>query len=124
MVAAYKVSLIEEVVGRLLLNGPSIILANLVLGENVVPEFLQRGCTPARLADALLPLLSDTPERQRQTQAFARLDTIMEVGNGNPSDRGATIVLDIVNQRHVKKLEIPAFSMTCWKVLLGRMSFH
>jgi lipid-A-disaccharide synthase len=102
------VSLIEEVVGRLLLNGPSIILANLVLGENVVPEFLQRGCTPARLADALLPLLSDTPERQRQTQAFARLDTIMEVGNGNPSDRGATIVLDIVNQRHVKKLEIPA----------------
>jgi lipid-A-disaccharide synthase len=56
MVAAYKVSLIEEVVGRLLLNGPSIILANLVLGENVVPEFLQRDCTPARLADALLPL--------------------------------------------------------------------
>jgi len=108
MVAAYKVSLIEEVVGRLLLNGPSIILANLVLGENVVPEFLQRGCTPARLADALLPLLSDTPERQRQTQAFARLDTIMEVGNGNPSDRGATIVLDIVKQQHVKKREIPA----------------
>ena len=56
MVAAYKVSLIEEIVGRLLLNGPSIILANLVLGENVVPEFLQRDCTPARLADALLPL--------------------------------------------------------------------
>jgi len=108
MVAAYKVSLIEEVVGRLLLNGPSIILANLVLGENVVPEFLQRGCTPARLADALLPLLSDTPERQRQTQAFARLDTILEVGNGNPSDRGAKIVLDIVNQQHVKKREIPA----------------
>src|SRR6476646_818365 len=108
MVAAYKVSLIEEVAGRLLLNGPSIILANLVLGENVVPEFLQRDCTPARLADALLPLLSDTPQRQRQTQAFARLDTIMEVGNGNPSDRGATIVLDIVKQQHVKKREIPA----------------
>ena len=108
MVAAYKVSLIEEVVGRLLLNGPSIILANLVLGENVVPEFLQRDCTPARLADALLPLLSDTPERQRQIQAFTRLDTIMEVGKGNPSDRGAAIVLDIVHQRHVKKREIPA----------------
>jgi lipid-A-disaccharide synthase len=108
MVAAYKVPLIEEIAGRLLLNVPSVILANLVLGENVVPEFLQRDCTPARLADALLPLLSDTPERQRQTQAFARLDTIMEVGSGNPSDRGATIVLDIVNQQHVKKREIPA----------------
>jgi len=73
-----------------------------------VPEFLQRDCTPARLADALLPLLSDTPERQRQTQAFARLDTIMQVGEGNPSDRGAAIVLDIAHQRHVKEREIPA----------------
>jgi hypothetical protein len=32
----------------------------------------------------------------------------MEVGNGNPSDRGAKIVLDIVSQQHVKKREIPA----------------
>ena len=107
MIAAYKVSLIEEIAGRLLLNVPSVILANLVLGENVVPEFLQRDCTPARLADTLLPLLSDTPERQRQMQAFARLDTIMQVGEGNPSDRGAAIVLDIAHQRHVKEREIP-----------------
>ena len=49
----------------------SVILANLVLGENVVPEFLQRDCTPERLAAALLPLLSDTPERRRQIEAFA-----------------------------------------------------
>jgi lipid-A-disaccharide synthase len=69
---------------------------------------LQRDCTPARLADALLPLLSDTPERQQQTQAFARLDTIMEVGKGNPSDRGAGIVLEIAYRRHVKNREIPA----------------
>jgi lipid-A-disaccharide synthase len=99
MITAYKVPLIEEVAGRLLLNVPSVILANLVLGENVIPEFLQRDCKPSRLADALLPLLSDTPERQRQTQAFARLDTIMKVGEGNPSNRGAAIVLDIVHQR-------------------------
>jgi len=108
MIAAYKVPLIEEIAGRLLLNVPSVILANLVLGENAVPEFLQRDCTPTRLADALLPLLSDTPERQRQTQAFARLDAIMQVGKGNPSDQGAAIVLDIAHQRHVKNREIPA----------------
>ena len=39
MVAAYKVPLLEEVVARLLITVPSVILANLVLGENVVPEF-------------------------------------------------------------------------------------
>src|SRR5262249_56721173 len=70
MIAAYKVPLIEEIAGRLLLNVPSVILANLVLGENAVPEFLQRACTPTRLSDALLPLQTDTPEPQRQTHAF------------------------------------------------------
>ena len=84
MVAAYKVSLIEELAARLLVNVPSAILANLVLGENVVPEFLQRDCTADRLAEALVPLLGDTPERRRQIEAFARLDAIMEIGKGSP----------------------------------------
>jgi lipid-A-disaccharide synthase len=94
MAAAYKVPLLEELIGRLLITAPSAILANLVLGENVVPEFLQRDCTPQRLAGALLPLLGDTPERRRQVEAFGRLDTIMEIGEAAPSDRAAAVVLD------------------------------
>jgi lipid-A-disaccharide synthase len=94
MVAAYKVPLLEEAVGRVLIKAQSAILANLVLGENVVPEFLQRDATPERLAAALTPLLSDTPERRRQTTAFVRLDTIMEIGHAVPSDRAAAVVLD------------------------------
>lgn len=108
MVAAYKVPLIEEIAGRLLLNVSSVILANLVLGENIVPEFLQRDCTAGRLAEALLPLLSDTPERRRQMETFARLDTIMQVGKGSPSDRGAAIVLDIVHHGDRAPRDIPA----------------
>ena len=47
MVAAYKVPALEAVVGRRLVKRlPSVILANLVLGENVVPEFMQEDCTP------------------------------------------------------------------------------
>jgi lipid-A-disaccharide synthase len=94
MVAAYKVNVIEEIAARLLLNVPSVILANLTLGENIVPEFLQWDCTVERLADALLPLLADTPERRRQTEAFARLDAIMEIGTARPGDRAAALVLD------------------------------
>ena len=49
MVAGYKVSLLEELVGRgLVVKVPSIILANLVLGENVVPELVQRACNARR----------------------------------------------------------------------------
>ena len=99
MVAAYKVSLIEEIVGRILIHAPSAILANLVLGKNVVPEFLQRDCTADRLAAALLPLLGDTPDRRRQTEAFSQLDDIMEIGKATPSAHAASLVLEAVGSR-------------------------
>ena len=39
----------------------SVILANLVIGENIVPELLQRDCTPERLADGAACRCSPTP---------------------------------------------------------------
>jgi lipid-A-disaccharide synthase len=93
MVAAYKVTAFEAPILRRVIKAPSAILANLVLGENVVPEFLQEGCTVENLTQALLPLLSDSPERQRQLDAFARLDAVMEIGVAHPSARAAEIVL-------------------------------
>ncbi|MFZ1951191.1 MAG: lipid-A-disaccharide synthase [Pseudolabrys sp.] len=110
MVAAYRVPLIEELAARLLVNVPSVILANLVLGENVVPEFLQRDCTPDRLAKALVPLLADTPERRQQIEAFARLDAIMEAGRGSPSDRAAAVVLDLLDPKNGQMREARALA--------------
>jgi lipid-A-disaccharide synthase len=73
---------------------PSIILTNLLLGENVIPELLQHHCTAEQLADALRPLFDDTPQRRRQLDAFSRLDAIMEIGSSTPAVRAADIVLD------------------------------
>jgi lipid-A-disaccharide synthase len=96
-VAAYRVALFEEIIARAARINKrlaSVILANLVIGENVVPELLQRDCTPQRIADALVPLLSETPERSRQIAAFARLDRIMAL-DLMPSAKAAAIVLDV-----------------------------
>lgn len=95
MIAAYKVSALEYItVGRGILKRiPSIILTNLLLGENVVPELLQQNCTAENLAAALMPLFGDTRERRRQLEAFSRLDAIMEVGSSAPALRAADIVL-------------------------------
>jgi lipid-A-disaccharide synthase len=95
MIAAYKVTALEYLaVGRGILKRlPSIILTNLLLGENVVPELLQHNCTAEKLAAALLPLFGDTPERRRQVEAFSRLDAIMEVGSSVPAMRAADVVL-------------------------------
>ena len=92
-VAAYRVAGWEAVIARRLIRVPSVILANLVLGENIVPELLQDECVPERLAAALLPLLGDGSERRRQLEAFGRLDQIMELATARPSRKAAEIVL-------------------------------
>jgi lipid-A-disaccharide synthase len=97
-VAAYRVSAVEAVVGRLMIHAPSAILSNLVIGENVVPEFLQGNCTAERLAATLIPLLSDSHERRRQLEAFARLDAIMEIGRRTPAASAADIVLAMLHR--------------------------
>lgn len=95
MVTAYKGSAIEAAIARRVVRVPSVILANLVLGENVVPEFLQEDCTPRKLADALEPLMLNTPERQKQADAFAKLDRIMGIGKVDPAQQAADIVMEL-----------------------------
>jgi lipid-A-disaccharide synthase len=97
MVVAYRVSKPEEVV-KYLIKAPSIVLTNLVLGENVVPERIQWDCTPENLASTLLPLVTDTPERRRQLAAFDRLDRAMHIGDESPSERAARIVADLLTK--------------------------
>jgi lipid-A-disaccharide synthase len=93
MVAAYKAGSVEAWVVRRAIRVSSVILANLVIGDNVVPEFIQQDCTPEQLAPALREILGTTPLRQRQIEAFAKLDAILSTGDQPPSVRAADIVL-------------------------------
>jgi lipid-A-disaccharide synthase len=100
-VGAYRIGAIEMAFARVAARpqtaADSIILANLVLGEKIVPEFLQRDCTAPALADALVPLLANTPERRRQIEAFARLDAVMDLP-AQPSAKAADVVLNLIRQ--------------------------
>ena len=93
MVAAYRAGRVEAFILQRAINVSTVILANLVIGENVVPEFLQNDCTPDKLAGALREVLSDSALRRRQLDAFAKLDAIMSTGSTSPSVRAADIVL-------------------------------
>jgi lipid-A-disaccharide synthase len=93
MVTAYRTGAMEAWILRRAIKVNSVILANLVIGENVVPEFLQEDCTPEKLAAALRDLLGDSELRRKQVEAFAKIDTIMSTGNAPPSVRAADIVL-------------------------------
>jgi lipid-A-disaccharide synthase len=93
MVTAYRAGAVEAWILQRAINVPSVILANLVIGENVIPEFLQNDCRPEKLARALREVMTDTPARQRQVEAFARIDGIMTTGSKSASVRAADIVL-------------------------------
>jgi lipid-A-disaccharide synthase len=93
MVTAYRTGAVEAWILIRAINVKSVILANLVVGENVIPEFLQQECEPEKLASALRDVLDDSPLRRRQVEAFAGIDNIMSTGNQPPGVRAADIVL-------------------------------
>jgi lipid-A-disaccharide synthase len=98
MVAAYRAGRAEAFVVLRAIKVSSVILANLVIGENVVPEFVQNDCTPDKLAGALREVLSDSQVRRRQLDAFAKIDAIMSTGRTSPSVRAADIVLSTMRE--------------------------
>jgi lipid-A-disaccharide synthase len=93
-VVAYKADPLIATIAQRLIMAPSVVLPNLVLGERMFPEFIQENCTPVKLAGALEPLLSDTPERSKQRAALARIPAALQVAGHTPSEAAAAIVLD------------------------------
>ncbi len=102
-VVAYRLSMVEALIGWLMVRVPSIVLANLVLGENAMPEFIQYRATTRNLAAALAPLLGDTPERRRQVEAFQKLDRLMGIGGEAPSARAARAVIECYETKTGRK---------------------
>lgn len=98
MVATYKVANWEAAIARRLITVPSAILPNIILGENIVPEFIQEVATPENLGQALRLLLINSPEAARQHAAFARLETAMRTEGALPSEKAAALVLDLAEK--------------------------
>jgi lipid-A-disaccharide synthase len=104
MVVGYKVDMIASRI-RFLLKVPSVVLANLVLGENAFPEFIQERCTPQELAGALEPLLvPDSPERAKQLAGLARIPAKMLLNGTTPSERAAETTLAVMDASIKKRL--------------------
>ncbi len=102
MAVGYRIELPIDIV-RMFIRTPSIVLPNLVLGENIIPEFVNYEATPEALATALAPLLGATPGRARQLAALDRLDALMAVET-TPSRRAAEIVLRVREDRAPQRL--------------------
>jgi lipid-A-disaccharide synthase len=105
MVVAYKLDALSRGI-KFMVRVPSIVLTNLILGENAVPEFIDNAATPVALAEALAPLATETPQRAAQLAAFARLDGLMSLAGSTPTAEAARVVLEAVAaKRSQRRLE-------------------
>jgi lipid-A-disaccharide synthase len=94
-VVAYRTSPLTWAVARLALRTRYVSLPNLVAGAPVVPELLQRDATPARLAQALVPLLDpDSPERAAQLTGFRTVRG--RLGSPGAAGRVADIAMQLL----------------------------
>ena len=70
-----------------------VALANLLAGEGIVPEFVQKDATPDNIFNSLKKILTDSPYRNNM---ISELEKITETMKGkSPSTRVASIVGEI-----------------------------
>mgnify|MGYP005809868911 CR=1 FL=1 len=102
MVVAYEVSWLESHV-RHFITVPSIVLPNLILGENRIPELLQENCRPEALAAAVAALLGEGAERAGQRAAFAAIEAHLRIDAETPSDVAAQQLCRIIATKNDNK---------------------
>ena len=98
MVVAYRVDIFLRLLKPFFM-ARSIVLANLIVGSNPIPEYLDGDATPETLATALGPLLVESSARARQLAAFDRIEKLMLLDEGTPSGRAADVVLQAMRRR-------------------------
>ena len=96
MVVLYRTSAASAAIGRLLIRVPWISLVNILAGEAVVPELIQKEASAARLEEEGAAIL-ESPERARRMRAA--LATVAEsLGAPGATERAADAVLEAIER--------------------------
>jgi lipid-A-disaccharide synthase len=102
LVVAYRTSGITYAAARRLVRIPYIGLVNVVAGREVAREFVQDALVPARVADALAPLLdSASPRRAEMIAELAKVRAML--GEAGAASRVATIALQLASGKESAK---------------------
>lgn len=84
MVVGYRIAPFTHAIvkGLGMLKTNVYSLPNVLAGKMLVPELMQRDCTPERLADAVVRLFRDTARRDELVQEFERMHLALHAGGG------------------------------------------
>ena len=98
-VIAYRIHPVSAAIARRLVKVRHVTLANIILGREAVPEFIQHRCRADLIAEAIGTLLADPAARANQVKEVSL--AIRQLGDDNPapSRRAAKAVLAAIGQR-------------------------
>lgn len=84
MVVGYRIAPLTYAIvkGLRILKTSLYSLPNVLVGAPLVPELMQRDCTPARLGDAVLAWLRDPVRRDALAEEFKRAHLALYAGSG------------------------------------------
>ncbi len=100
-IIGYKMHPLTYVIARLMVKTKYGHLANILLEDEVVPEYLQGRCSPINLSIGLLRLLKSEQARGEQREAFTVLKDYMRgEQDASPSEKAAKFVFDVLNDTY------------------------
>ena len=97
-VITYKVSGITYFLLKILVKVKKAHLVNILMGRDIVPEFIQSEAEPERIAGSALTLLHDKEKRQEMLAGFEDFRNFLGANNTfSPSKKAAEFVLSMIS---------------------------
>ena len=95
MVVGYRMGALTYQIAKRFVRVPHIVLINLILGREAIPEFIQARCAPAPLAAAVKRLFTDERARAAQRKDMEEAMRALGLGGESPSLRAAKAILQL-----------------------------
>ena len=94
MIIIYKLSLVSELICRMIIKPQHIGLVNIIAGKTIVPELLQRDANGPRIASEALAILQNSDKKQGMIR---ELNNIREkLGEPGAARRAAQIACGMI----------------------------
>jgi lipid-A-disaccharide synthase len=97
MVVVYRLSPLTYALGKPFLKVDTFAMPNLVAGHRVVPELIQDGFTPERVAEETVALLTDSRRHASMQEALRGVRA--QLGSSGASGRAAAAILEVAAKR-------------------------
>jgi lipid-A-disaccharide synthase len=93
-VVFYRTSWPNYFIGKQIVGVKYLAMPNLLAGEEIFPEFIQKAATPENITDAALKLLNDPTRREAVKFKLAKIVALL--GTPGATTRGADAIASLL----------------------------